>query len=206
MECGFLPFQGRCRGRWEAPKRPRSWQTCLRPPSRPSTGRRGGSGWGTPGHRGVPAPPGSHPSLLGTPRVVSAPQIWGLVLFQDRRRDSFHGVGPHRGEAGGDHQRSVLPHSWVCPGNPAARREKGHGGDKGEPWCCCPLQDTPSPRAASRPSPSSAPATAPSLSSCPGELRAWGALGSLQGGLGLLEQVWGGSGCIAGGFVWVWGC
>lgn len=138
--------------------------------------------------------------------MASAPQFWGFVLFQDRRRDSFHGVGPHWGEAGSDHQRSVLPHPWVWPGNPAALREKGHGGNKGEPWCCCPLQDTPSPRAASRPSPSSAPATAPSLSSCPGELWAWGALGSLQGGLGLLEQVWGGFGFIAGGFVWVWVC
>lgn len=40
---GFL-FQGRCRGKWEAPKQPLWWQICPKPPSRRSTGRRGGSG------------------------------------------------------------------------------------------------------------------------------------------------------------------
>lgn len=59
-----------------------------------------------------------------------------------------------------------------------------------------PLQDTPSARAARRPSPCSAPATAPSSSSCPGVLRGLGGLGSLQGvwshgrgGLGSLQGV-----------------
>uniref|UniRef100_A0A674G8E5 Aladin WD repeat nucleoporin n=1 Tax=Taeniopygia guttata TaxID=59729 RepID=A0A674G8E5_TAEGU len=101
---------------------------CWRPPPRPC------SGCGRPRCGPVSAGPPSGDAARGDAGAGGRLQdgldcgrsvrdhlrdpLWG---GEDRRRGSFHGVGPHRGEAGGDHQRTPR-----VRGQPAGRRRVPH--------------------------------------------------------------------------------
>ena len=96
-------MQGTCRARWEVRKQLRLWQICQRPPSRRPMGRRGGSDCTRP-----------HGATLGGGGALCPPLALGTsvgthcAVLQGWRSCAVHGVGPHRGAAGGDHPRSEL--------------------------------------------------------------------------------------------------